>query len=594
MARAFRYGDFVREVTINQRFVSYENLVPKVEFDAEGREIPHVPPPLKPRPIDVYRLLTPYVGMRLGDQLKAVVPLAAYLVLFQIVILRQDITDSGMLTGGLIAVIIGLMLFMEGLKLGLMPFAESIGNKLPKKSSLKFVLFIAFLLGISVTLAEPAIGALQAVGAIVNVERAPYLYELLNNRTGTLILCVGIGVGLAAVVGTLRFLYGWSLKPLIYMTLVPTLALTVLIMGDPELSKVLALAWDSGAVTTGPVTVPLVLALGIGITAAAGKGTTSLSGFGIVTLASLFPIIAVMSLSLYVASVIEPETIIAAAKAATGDIGGPSWYDITPFAEIVAGFRAIVPLVLFLMAIMTYVLKDKISNAGIVHYGLVLCLLGMIVFNIGLSYGLANLGGQSGGLVPAAFTSVDGVDGSPLFEFSVGVAVALFFAWALGFGATLAEPALNALGMTVENLTNGAFKKRLLMYAVSLGVGFGIAIGVLKIIFVIPIAYLLIPGYLIAVVLTFFSSEEFVNVAWDSAGVTTGPVTVPLVLAMGLGFGNAVNSVEGFGILSMASICPIISVLGTGIWIQVYAKIRKARKHREKTQGAIETGEIIT
>ncbi|MDH5489441.1 MAG: DUF1538 domain-containing protein, partial [Rhodospirillaceae bacterium] len=491
MERKFRYGDFVREVTINQKSLSYENLTPKPKYDEQGNQIPYVPPPLKPNAKDVYRLLTPYVGIRLADQLKAVVPLAAYLVLFQVIILRQHISDSWILTGGMIAVIIGLMLFMEGLKLGLMPFAESIGNKLPKKSSLRFVLFISFLLGIGVTLAEPAIGALQAVGSIVSVERAPYLYEILNNRSGTLVLCVGIGVGLAAVVGTLRFLYGWSLKPLIYMTLMPTLGLTIYIMRDPELAKVLGLAWDSGAVTTGPVTVPLVLALGIGITSAAGKGTTSLSGFGIVTLASLFPIISVMLLSLYVASTTDSASIIAAATSGPSLAMAKSWVELTPVQEIIAGLRAIVPLVLFLMAIMTYVLKDKIANAGIVNYGLALCLGGMIIFNIGLSYGLANLGGQSGGLVPAAFASVSGVDNSPLFEFSTGVAVAIFFAWALGFGATLAEPALNALGMTVENLTNGAFKKKLLMYSVSLGVGFGIAIGVFKIIFVIPIAYLL-------------------------------------------------------------------------------------------------------
>ncbi|NNE36859.1 MAG: DUF1538 domain-containing protein, partial [Gammaproteobacteria bacterium] len=168
-----------------------------------------------------------------------------------------------------------------------------------------------------------------------------------------------------------------------------------------------------------------------------------------------------------------------------------------------------------------------------------------------------------------------------LFHFSIGLFVALIFAWLLGFGATLAEPALNALGMTVENLTNGAFRKSLLMYAVSFGVGTGIALGVLKIIFDIPIAYLIIPGYTIAVFLTWFSTEEFVNIAWDSAGVTTGPVTVPLVLAMGLGFGNAVGAVEGFGILSMASIGPIISVLITGQWIQWQVNKRHAMEDDE-------------
>ena len=210
----------------------------------------------------------------------------------------------------------------------------------------------------------------------------------------------------------------------------------------------------------------------------------------------------------------------------------------------------------------------QIKNKLMTTYGISLCVIGMMVFNVGLSYGLAKLGGQSGGLVPAAFTNIALVDNSPLYSLSLGISIAAMFAWFLGLGATLAEPALNALGTTVENLTNGAFRKSMLMYAVATGVAFGIGIGVLKIIFDIPIAYLLLPAYIFGLILTALSTEEFVNIAWDSAGVTTGPVTVPLVLAMGLGFGNAMGSVEGFGILSMASICPIIAVLSTGLWVQ--------------------------
>ena len=166
------------------------------------------------------------------------------------------------------------------------------------------------------------------------------------------------------------------------------------------------------------------------------------------------------------------------------------------------------------------------------------------------------------------------------------------FAWILGFGATLAEPALNALGQTVESLTNGAFKKSLLMYAVAIGVGCGIALGVLKIVYDIPIVYLIMPGYLIAIVLTLLSTEEFVNVAWDSAGVTTGPVTVPLVLAMGLGFGNALGITEGFGILAMASIGPIIAVQLTGLWIGW--KIRKRRSEADAVPDPIIQSAIKT
>jgi hypothetical protein len=170
---------------------------------------------------------------------------------------------------------------------------------------------------------------------------------------------------------------------------------------------------------------------------------------------------------------------------------------------------------------------------------------------------------------------MEGFGGSPLYTYLLGILIALAFAWILGFGATLAEPALNALGLTVENLTNGAFKKSMLMYAVSFGVGCGIALGVLKIVYDIPVAYLIVPGYAIAIILTIFSSEEFVNVAWDSAGVTTGPVTVPLVLAMGMGFGSALGVTEGFGILSMASIGPIIAVQATGLWIRFKIKRRR-------------------
>jgi hypothetical protein len=156
----------------------------------------------------------------------------------------------------------------------------------------------------------------------------------------------------------------------------------------------------------------------------------------------------------------------------------------------------------------------------------------------------------------------------------LGLTIVILFAWLLGFGATLAEPALNALGATVQELTNGAFKKSMLMYSVAGGVAFGISLGVAKIVFNLDLATLLLPLYGIGIILTILSTEEFVNVAWDSAGVTTGPVTVPLVMAMGLGLGNAVSATEGFGILSMASICPILAVLSMGMYIQIKQKMQ--------------------
>jgi hypothetical protein len=470
-----------------------------------------------------------------------------------------------------------------------MPFGEVIGNTLPRKLPLPGVLFIAFLLGIGVTFAEPAIGALQVAGSLVDPEQAPYLFTLLNDRSGTTVLLVGLGVGLAAVLGTVRFLRGWSLKPLIFMSLTPTLVLSIIALNNPDLTTIVGLAWDCGAVTTGPVTVPLVLALGIGVASAAGKGAdSSLSGFGIVTLASVFPILGVLCLSFYTAYTVPTEEIIARAAeiklAAQMAASQPAWFEVTPWTEITLGVRAIVPLVIFLAIILFVVLREKMKNAFITNYGIVLAVVGMCIFNIGLTYGLAKLGDQSGGLIAGAFTSIDAITESPLYSASVGIGIAGLFAWVLGFGSTLAEPALNALGMTVQNLTNGAFKKSMLMGAVAFGVAVGIMLGVLKLIFDFHIMYILIPGYSLGLILTLFSTEEFVNVGWDSAGVTTGPVTVPLVLAMGLGFGNALGSVEGFGILSAASICPIVAVLTLGLYVQFKVKREERRLAKELAQ----------
>jgi hypothetical protein len=546
-----RFGDYVREAALHQRQVSFNELA---TLHPDHTKHVHV------HAAEAAALLRPYATPRFMEQARAVVPLAAYLVLFQIIMLRQGVARSWAVTAGLLAVMVGLLLFMEGLKLGLMPLGETIGNTLPKRSPLPVVLGVCFLLGIGVTLAEPAIGALQEAGKVVNAANAPVLALFLTSKANLLKAAVGIGVGLAAVLGTLRFVYGWSLKPIIYLSTVPTLALTAYAMTHPQMKQVIGVAWDCGAVTTGPVTVPLVLALGIGVASAVGKGESKLQGFGIVTLASLFPIVGVLLLPLLGDYSQAPTTTPPAVPLA--------WYEQSPILEVKLAIQAIVPLVLYLMLVMKFIARRTIANLRYVIYGVVLAVVGMAVFNLGLTYGLANLGGQSGSLVPAAFMPLPAVPGSPLYLYALGIAIAALFAWFLGFGATLAEPALNALGLTVENLTNGAFKKSMLMYAVSVGVATGLGLGVLKVIYGWELPYLLIPGYVLLLVVTHLSSEEFVNVGWDSAGVTTGPVTVPLVLAMGVGLGNAVNAAEGFGILALASLCPILSVLLLGLWVQ--------------------------
>ena len=559
-----RYSQYLNAAAVRHRSISYNSLAPSVDGKSQK------PSRIKMNFNQVMVLLAPYCGLRVFDQLKAVAPLAAYLMLFQLLVLRHPIDSALTLCFGLIAVVVGLAVFMEGLSTGLMPFGTIIGDNLPKKASMVVVLIVIGILGVGVTFAEPAIGALQAFGSSVDVMKAPYLYEILNNWAMPLILMVGAGVGLAAILGTVRFVRGWSLKPMIYLALLPIFLLTGYAWLDPNLRSVLGLAWDCGAVTTGPVTVPLVLSLGIGIANAAGKGGSSLSGFGVVTMASLFPILAVLILAIFVSFSITPDEIIAAAKIASNVVvEQPTIWDKTPLVEIGLGVRAILPLVLFLMFVLFVVLKSTLPNKMITVYGLTLTIVGMCIFNIGLTYGLGAIGSQTGGVLPAAFMDIPVSESSPIFNLVTGLSIVIGFAFILGFGATLAEPALNALGTTVQDLTNGAFKKSMLMYSVAGGVAVGIALGVSKVVLGFDLMKVLMPLYLLGIVLTVLSTEEFVNVAWDSAGVTTGPVTVPLVLAMGLGLGNAVSAIDGFGILSLASICPIVAVLSMGLVIRL-------------------------
>lgn len=593
-------------------------------------------------------ILWPYFRENLLDQVKSVWFIVVYLALFQVFVLGMPIVYAAMIGAGIAVVAVGLMFFMEGLRLGLMPLGETIGAVLPRNSSLPLILVFAFLLGIGATFAEPAIAVLREAGGGVSPFEAPLLFSLLNDFSGQLVSAVGVGVGLAVALGILRFFYGWSLKRLIVPTVLLLVGVTLYAHADPVLQPILGLAWDCGAVTTGPVTVPLVLALGIGVCRIVGEGDTGHAGFGIVTLASLAPILAVLALGLYhfaaddyfgrpaysgetgvvQAQAADPSPVSSAVRPgepfspeefnrflATGLVeddyrmrfeGGERALEggrivlrdtelvleklpadqprvmatVTwdPEQEVGAELRealatagrAIVPLCLFLFVTLRLLLRERVRDRGEITIGIAFALLGMSLFVLGITLGLSPLGSQLGSNVPATFANITpfGMNerAGPLFDTTFwGKMVAIAFGFFLGYGATLAEPALNALGNTVEKITVGAFRKSLLMQAVAIGVGLGIATGVLKIAYDIPLAWLLVPPYLLLLVLTWASSEEFVNFGWDSAGVTTGPITVPLVLAMGLGIGANVPGVsDGFGILALASVGPILTVLSVG------------------------------
>ncbi len=647
-------------------------------------------------------LILPYVRNRVVSQIKSIWLIILYLIFFQTVVLNIHIAHASVIGLGIGLVVAGLTFFMEGLFLGLMPLGDIIGSRLPKKSPVYVVLGFGIVLGFLATLAEPSIQVLQAAGKSVRPWEAPLLFLLLNAHAKSLVYAVGMGVGLAVCLGMIRFYYNLSLKPFIYVLIGLLLVMTFLASRDANMTAVVGLAWDCGAVTTGPVTVPLVLALGIGISRIMGSDESGATGFGVVTMASLMPVIAVLSLGLLLKSHVpapmgdlaffSPHNRQAALQVFQtedrmnryvlqegsravqsiffeGDAGkmqafqetetssptGNVSADPDPKAQaliwknLFLSVKAIALLVLPLFLVLLLFVREKPLYPDEIALGIAFAVIGLTLFSIGIEIGLDRLGTQVGANLPSSFKAIplvnekrniDGFDPSllqtaitpqgekqtffyaridnqylaipydpgrldpqtgtyqytplrgPIFGSRgnpMGMIVVLIFGFIMGYGATLAEPALNALGVTVEELTAGTFKKPLLMQAVALGVGAGISLGVARIIWDLPMTWLLIPPYLLLLLVTRLSTEEFVSIGWDSAGVTTGPITVPLVLAMGLGIGSQVGVIEGFGILAAASVCPVFTVLAMGLYINRKRRLdldRSAADLRESETGS--------
>jgi hypothetical protein len=628
-----------------------------------------------------------YIAQQLTAQLMAIVPIFSYMALFRLIVLDGvALRDGWTVVGGLAAVMIGLFFFMDGLNFALMPIGEALGHFF-RHTHLALILFFVFLLGVLVTLCEPAINALQTLGETVDASQSPHLFYLVQAWSDVLLLFVGCGVGVASVLGVARIRRGWSIKPFVLVLVPLALVLSYVGVFVFDIENAVALAWDTGGVTTGPVTVPIMIAFGIGV---GGRATdVTVEGFGIVTLASLVPVIAVLLQSFLLLAVRSADELAEFAlehQLQQQQAGEPDDVGASPLKEIVLSIRSVVPLAVLLVGTLKLWCKplprasaslvqtrfwgempgfqysvalrqvpkpdnDVVLEAGgewddgedyyscdsdadgdddrdslayddatdvnevaaaavaganneggdestlnmppasrvapwitskpwlTTSLGIVACLLGATLFNIGLAYGLATLGEQVGALLPAAFTAVDGVHNSPYYSEAGGTAIVFFFALLLGFLVTFAEPGLQVMGRKIEATSGGEFRRVQLVAAVASGVAIGMAIGILRIALALPLVYFLTALYAVALLLTVFSSEDVVNVAWDSAGVTTGPITVPFVLSLGLNITRSTNGTGGFGILALSSVCPVISVLAFGL----YTRLTRWRRLRAST-----------
>ncbi len=660
-----------------------------------------------------------YARCKINEQVRAIAFIIIYLTAFKIIVLNSPPEKALQLSIGIGMVAFGLAFFLEGLFLGLMPIGERVGIQLPLRFNIFFILVFGLLLGFGATLAEPAIASLRVAGMSVNPWDTPLLFRIFEVETEKLVMAIGAGVGVAVAFGLARFYWGFSLKPFLYFLVPVLLAVSAIFAQDENLRQILNLAWDTGGVTTGPVTVPLVLAMGIGISRSSGKIENRISGFGVVTLASLFPVLGVLILGGYLnqttpapvpvakffssanrenaLKLLKSETGLKQAAFQRGDekarrafFNDEKHYEealktlVDPekreellgsltleewlsrnasskerasialvrvgrklvkenvnisLTEVLeregeSAFKAVIPLIALLVFVLIALLRDRPKHVDEVVLGVIFALAGMTILTSGIKLGIAPLGDQVGRPLPQVFRSETyeegriilepfdldsvklayGTDGTlsryfylkdrsgalrlvpfeesrydkearryeyiverpPLFgpELTlVGIALVFLFAFGMGYGSTVAEPALNAFGSTVEELTVGTVKKSGVINTVSLGVGLGLLAGIARILYDIPMTWLLLPSYTILLVLTWFSDDEFVGIAWDSGGVTTGPITVPLVLSMGLGIGGELKVIDGFGIVAMASVFPILTMLIYGIRVRMKQRL---------------------
>ena len=231
----------------------------------------HVEYDIKITPKLVWAIVAPYFSARFMEQFKALLPVSIFLFAFQLLVLRQGVSEAVGITAGLMAVVLGLMFFIEGIRLGVMPLGENIGATLPAKAGMAMILFVAFLLGTIATFAEPAVAALTVLGGGVKYEAAPMLWDFLNNRTFMILLLAAAGVGLGRHQRHRALRANKSLKVTIIPGLAICVVLTVLAAFDKNARDLIGVAWDAGGITTGTVTAPLVLALGVGMAARAGQ-----------------------------------------------------------------------------------------------------------------------------------------------------------------------------------------------------------------------------------------------------------------------------------------------------------------------------------
>ncbi len=452
-----------------------------------------------------------------------------------------------------ILLILGLTIFLLGVDLSITPVGEQFGAKLTAKRSLSLMLAVAFFVGFVVTAAEPDI---QVFG-----KQVKGVFDKVNKDH--LIWSIAGGVGFFMAFGLLRIM---TRIPYKVTMLLSYLVLLCAAYFAPK--AFVGIAFDSGGATTGPMTVPFIMAIGLGVSAVRSDRNAS---FGLTGIASVGPVLAVLLYSVFTANVDTVTTL----PEGNDPSSASATEVVTANAEVIAHslletLKSICPLIAMTLLAQVLLLKMTARQMMRIAVGYTYTFIGLTLFLIGVNGGF----GQAGEALGKAL-GANAADGSIWWY-------ALMIAVGLAFGAIIvcAEPAVWVLSEQVEQISGGMIRRKALLIFLSIGTALAIALAMWRAVAGFNIAYILIPGYLIAMGLMPFCPQLFSGIAFDSGGVASGPLTSSFVLSFALGAasgGNSGNN-DGFGVIALVAMMPLIAIQIMGIIFD-----RKSRRQKEMT-----------
>lgn len=455
-------------------------------------------------------------------------PIVVTVAAFQALVLQQMPDDLLGMGFGLLLIVVGMALFLQGLELAIFPAGKELANQLARRGSVSLLLTFGFAIGFAAVIAEPAL--------ISVAERATALSDGRLNAF-VLRLVVALSVGLMMLLGILRILAGHSL---LYYLLGGYALVAAATLVAPE--EIRGLAYDTGGVTTNMVTVPLIAALGVGLAVSLQGRTPLKDGFGMVALIFIAPMISVQLLGLLVF------------KTGSDYSDAPVIESVDPVStslltDFLSTLGDLLPILSVILVFQFLVLRRQLAHPQRFAIGLVLLASGMHLFIIGLELGL----------FPVGASVAEGLAARNL-------AWAIYlFAFCLGFATTLAEPALVAVGRQAEEAANGRVKASILRLVVAVGVAMGLLIGVARVVQGASFPHWILLTYTVMLGMMLISPRYILALAFDLGAATVSAVTVPLITVLGVSLASGLEGrdplVDGFGLIAFASAGPILTVM---------------------------------